>query len=413
MVFDKVLAPPPDAGSNYSAEQGCFEGPEKLLEIWFSPTSLADKAANLRNIDRQVWDAMLATVKCTVLNTIRSPHADAYLLSESSMFVYPHKLIIKTCGATTLLSALPLILDIAKTHCGYQTTHRLFYSRKSFMFPEKQLEPHRCWDDEVRYLDTFFGMYRLFHAAICRALTSILAQGAAYTVGDTNGDEWYLYMTTPTEIPAVVSPCSKPLFQPQRQLRKRRQVSVPRSRRDQTIEILMTQLNPAAMKPFYHRAGEPAGLEGGRRVDLETGLAKVYPSANVDSYLFEPCGYSANGLLDEGYYTIHVTPEPQCSYASFETTIPAIVSHAVKNPGKLREGSAEAVCMLIRQVIDIFQPGTFTVTHFASRNEDDDGTDQLGKMLQSMCNYGGYKRKDRICYEFDGYDLVFGQYKKI
>ena len=219
-------------------------------------------------------------------------------------------------------------------------------------------------------------------------------------------------MTTPTaelNLPAI--PWPKSLLYPAAATTAKSTIPM---RRDETIEILMTQLNPEAMEAFYHRPGEPAGLEGGHRVDLETGLAKVYPEANVDSYLFEPCGYSANALLDEGYYTIHVTPEPQCSYASFETTIPASYSHAVKNPGKGRQhGDAESVCLLIRQVIDIFQPGTFTVTYFSSHNDNEEDDNNIGVMMEAMGRFGGYKRKDRILYEFDGYDLVFGQYKKI
>ena len=73
------------------------------------------------------------------------------------MFVFPHKIVLKTCGTTTLLKAVPYILEIAKTRCGYESVYRLFYSRKSFMFPEKQLGPHRSWEEEVNYLDNHVG----------------------------------------------------------------------------------------------------------------------------------------------------------------------------------------------------------------------------------------------------------------
>jgi S-adenosylmethionine decarboxylase len=68
--------------------------------------------------------------------------------SESSMFVYPHKLILKTCGTTTLLKAVPAILRIA-ARIGLDRVWRVFYSRKTFMFPERQEYPHSGWDCEV------------------------------------------------------------------------------------------------------------------------------------------------------------------------------------------------------------------------------------------------------------------------
>lgn len=222
---------------------------------------------------------------------------------------------------------------------------------------------------------------------------------------------------------------------------------------DQTVEILMTDLNPEAMKLFYQNNDEPTGIIGGKRVDETTGIGNIYPTAKVDSFLFEPCGYSANGLWDGAYFTIHVTPEPECSYASFETNIPCETSHPAKSSatGSLVKTAVtknqSPLQTLIRQVLNVFQPGNFTVTLFSShpRNlktksldhgdglrihdgdanfdgmpiengqKEDDGHYHHShtKMVQSLAKMDGYKRTDRILYTFEGYDLVYGHYEQL
>jgi S-adenosylmethionine decarboxylase len=228
------------------------------------------------------------------------------------------------------------------------------------------------------------------------------------------GDHWHLYTTKPTsddvlhhinQIPSHIqgelhqhaysnsgdsTPVSDDLDTP-----------IIYQQEDQTVEILMTQLNPKNMERyFYHQQGTPSGISGGQLVDKLTGIDKLYPSADVDSYLFEPCGYSSNGLWQDRYFTIHVTPEPQCSYASFETNIP-VTSATLENPNPIDQ--------LVRQVIHIFDPASFTVTFFSSHVPDQR---RHQHMIHSMSNKTGYKRTDRILYEFDGYDLVYGHYVK-
>lgn len=73
------------------------------------------------------------------------------------MFVWPHKIILKTCGTTGLLLGLDTLLQIAKEQCGFNGAWRWFYSRKAFMFPAQQSAPHTSWEDETRFLDKRFG----------------------------------------------------------------------------------------------------------------------------------------------------------------------------------------------------------------------------------------------------------------
>ena len=58
-----------------------FEGPEKLLEIWFQPPpTRSNDGAGLRGIERTSWQEMLNVVKCQILSVIQNDQVDAFLL---------------------------------------------------------------------------------------------------------------------------------------------------------------------------------------------------------------------------------------------------------------------------------------------------------------------------------------------
>ena len=73
-----------------------FEGPEKLLEIWFAPTAAdvpqepaLDGRSGLRLVDRQDWEAMLEIVQCKVLSVVNGVEMDAYLLRCAPAYLSP------------------------------------------------------------------------------------------------------------------------------------------------------------------------------------------------------------------------------------------------------------------------------------------------------------------------------------
>ena len=448
---------------------------------------------------------MLELVNCKILSIVESEHVDAYLLSESSMFVFPHKLILKTCGTTTLLSGLPRILEIAALIAGFPHVlanrivgtctaakpYRVFYSRKNFLFPDRQRGPHRSWRDEVKSLDRLF------------------LGGSAYMIGKMNGEHWYLYLTEPNTI--LTPPAT-----PERRETETKLMDLPISNsnmkacdpydddQDETLELLMTDLEPENAKKFYldhasavaegryYQEAHKARIEAEKHVgdinifpsksaklpikgylktidentdvfsntssdpgdlmfedsDLEypeelmteghalgtvvseaCGLADVYPiskypDARVDAYLFTPCGFSANGVIPAShgpetthYFTVHVTPEPNCSYASFETNVPS------KQTGR-------ETADVIEQVVDIFKPGRFSVTLFEGKKSDDetDGTasehcnetankikaleKQVARKGSRLDQIRGYRRVDRIVHDLEGYELVFKYYER-
>jgi S-adenosylmethionine decarboxylase len=228
-----------------------------LLEVWFAPAPNAlppgTKKEGLKAVSGETWKEMLDLVNCKVLSVVESEHVDAYLLSESSMFVFPHKLILKTCGTTTLLLGLRRMLRIAAIDGGFPahntgslqeiktaaTPYRVFYSRKNFLFPDKQQGPHRSWKQEVKYLDDMF------------------TGGSAYMVGKMNGDHWYLYLTTPN---TTLTPPRTP--DNEKVCTETKILKIPASSAythgcgalgtdDETLEILMTDLEPENAKQFY------------------------------------------------------------------------------------------------------------------------------------------------------------------
>ncbi|KAF8624248.1 hypothetical protein AX15_005968 [Amanita polypyramis BW_CC] len=401
-----------------------FEGPEKLLELWFAPSASVLDDRGLRNVDRKLWEGVLDIVKCKILSVVHGTDVDAYLLSESSLFVSPHRLILKTCGTTLNLLGLPRILEIAATYANLPHVYRCFYSRKSFMFPDRQHGPHRDWKQEVEFLDNLFF------------------SGAAYTVGKVNGDHWLLYLTT------------NPTFHSSHPSDRVRDLTIPTNDPDYTIEILMSDLSPATrdafMFPRHTDTNDP--FMCAKTMSNKIGITNIFPPdlTTLDAYAFTPCGYSANALIrwddlpttisvpndnqkrpGEGYYTIHVTPEPGWSYASFECNVPLTVRHP-STAAPDATPSFPDLKSLVKRVVSIFRPARLTVTLFISRR--DNGSQKETEENISGVNavevaqrafhaaltsessavaFGGraYKRTDKINYEFGGYDLAFATFE--
>ncbi|KAI5120984.1 hypothetical protein M0805_006656 [Coniferiporia weirii] len=443
-----------------------FEGPEKLLEIWFAPSpayvpdaATAEKGkSGLRAVDRKVWEDMLDIVKCKILSVVNGTEMDAYLLSESSLFVSPHRLILKTCGTTLNLLGLPRILTIAREHAKLSKVYQCFYSRKAFMFPDKQLGPHRDWGMEVEFLDRIFD------------------HGSAYTVGKVNGDHWLLYMTNPEDLSSGSGTEMSSLASSFVEAQEERWAIVGQGglytlpmlppTQDYTIEILMTHLSPRARAAFYTPdtvdpcgGGELTPGMHAQQLTAELGISDIFPRrlTQLDAYSFVPCGYSSNALIEwndvsdgvertgEGYYTIHVTPEEGWSYASFECNVP--LSSRAHGCATDNIEDIPDLRTLVQRVVRIFEPGKLTMTLFVASagndNSEDDGGETVVEAAQRafkaaltrvpkhnaapgnlgdgetpvMRKSGGldraYKRTDKINYEFGGYDLAFASFEMI
>ena len=228
-----------------------FEGPEKKLEV-----VLADGRPFLRTYGHEAWEAVVQACGAQVLSRRSNEVFDAYLLSESSLFVYDQHLTLITCGRTRMVDAAERILDMI----GVEHVPLLVLERKNEHFP---------WEQAT----TFYDDARRLNALI---------PGRALQFGAEHSHHVQLFHSGGPYAP---------------------------EHSDTTLEVLMHGLHDSAA-PF---------LGGDLQAARSSGVGAIYPGFTIDDHVFEPAGYSLNALNDRHYYTFHVTPEPLGSYVSFET----------------------------------------------------------------------------------------------
>eukprot|EP01064_Diplonema_japonicum_P002152 TRINITY_DN1137_c1_g2_i1.p1 TRINITY_DN1137_c1_g2~~TRINITY_DN1137_c1_g2_i1.p1 ORF type:complete len:370 (+),score=58.33 TRINITY_DN1137_c1_g2_i1:63-1112(+) len=293
-----------------------FEGPEKKFEIDFRRKVGVDEG--LFMISDETWQKLLDKAHCTIIGKKQSEGCKMYVLSESSLFVYRRRLVIKTCGITTLLEMIPPLLDLVGkeknewnaelSECLGLETEYMSYSRKNFLWPERQPKPHGSFHEEIAFLETYFE------------------NGSGYVLGPLNKEHWNFFIadyTRPED--ALENPP------------------------DQTFEIIMSGLSKERMAYFFNEDGTKTA----ESVTADSEIDTIIPGSVIDAKIFEPCGYSMNGLTgtSDHYWTIHITPEHHCSYVSFETNLP------LKNYTEL-----------VQRVLHVFQPEKCVITLFADHH---------------------------------------------
>ncbi|KAI4335505.1 hypothetical protein L6164_014144 [Bauhinia variegata] len=251
-----------------------FEGFEKRLEITFSeaPIFKDPEGLGLRALTRSQLYSILEPACCTIVSQLSNAEFDSYVLSESSLFVYPLKIILKTCGTTRPLLSINPILDLAQSLSI--TVFSVKYTRGTFIFPNYQHAPHRNFSYEVALLNTYFAHLN----------------AKAYVIGDSNR-RWHIY-----------SAC--------------KEVANSSNRSDViSLEMCMTGLDRDKASVFFKEPGENhcAG-----RMTKTSGISHIIPNHVICDFEFDPCGYSMNGIEGSALSTVHVTPEEGFSYASYE-----------------------------------------------------------------------------------------------
>ena len=236
-----------------------FEGPEKKVEL-----AVVEGHPPLRALGEDRWREVVRAAGADVVSLMRGEHIDAYLLSESSLFVYDEFVTMITCGRTNLVSAVDAMLE----EIDPADVSVFVYERKKEHFPREQ--PTSFFDD-------------------ARLLREWLP-GRAICFGAEHEHSVRLFHSTRPHLP-----------EPD----------------DRTLEVLMHGIDPAGAARFER-------LEPDDRVARDLGLSRCFEGYAVDEHVFAPTGYSFNAISGWAYTTLHVTPQRLGSYVSFETNAPEL-----------------------------------------------------------------------------------------
>jgi len=159
----------------------------------------------------------------------------------------------------------------------------VFFSRCNFMYPQFQPVLHCNFENEVDYLNGYFN-------------------GKSVVLGTRDRARWHCYTKNG----------------------ENGLNTIRSSEFSQSLEMVLFDLDPDAMKYYFRdfRRCHNSDKSDQNAFDIDghvmTGCG-IPDNAIVDTHCFDPCGYSLNGIFGGKYWSIHITPEPEGSFVSFET----------------------------------------------------------------------------------------------
>ncbi|WP_022942368.1 hypothetical protein [Psychromonas hadalis] len=227
-----------------------YEGTEKRLEITCK--------RNLLEFDNFFWQAMVKQAGAYIISQVENEQLKAFLLSESSLFVWKNRLLLITCGETHLLQAVLYFQkrvqrsDITSLLFQRHQNHQPNRQKSNFQQDSLQLQ-RQLQGDSHHWSENYCGDIFLFG----------------------NNQQ-------------------------------------PHS----TKNILMLH----DLKGTFFECLQQRKVDA-KTVALQLKLATYFNHFTIDQYSFEPKGYSLNAIDGQDYFTLHLTPEKQSSYISFESNL--------------------------------------------------------------------------------------------
>ena len=251
-----------------------FEGSEKKIEIVVS-SSIGD----LRDRGREYWEKIVSKCNAEIISEVRNDKMIAYLLSESSLFVWENSILMITCGKTSLVNSL---IEFVRDF-GVLNIENVIFQRKNEYYSHLQISN---FYDDLELLKTYLN-------------------GRAWRLGELDGHHNFIFYY---------------------------EKNGSEFQNDKTLELLMYNLNDETGEKLR---SENLNVSNIREV---LNLNKIFHDYEIDDFLFSPFGYSVNGIKDDCYFTIHLTPEQDGSYVSFETNDDQfdqneLVGHFIKTLG--------------------------------------------------------------------------------
>ncbi|NRA55030.1 MAG: adenosylmethionine decarboxylase [Gammaproteobacteria bacterium] len=235
-----------------------FEGSEKKATITIDNTRLS----LLKDFDDDFWHLLVEQCQAKVLSKISNQDCTAYLLSESSLFVWHDRFVILTCGTTSLVNAIEFFVSQVESNIIIG----LIFQRKNEFFAHAQPS---CFNDDAKILQKYFD-------------------GQACRFGSLNSHHNYLYHLN--------KPLASTHINPSYEL-----LSYQISRKASAI-LCQPKLTTDLVRKFLR-------------------LDQFLPNFSYDDFVFEPYGYSLNAIAGQNYLTIHITPQEHSSYVSIETNL--------------------------------------------------------------------------------------------
>jgi len=232
-----------------------YEGTEKRLEVIIKET-------DLHAFPEQFWIELVAQADAFILSKIQNQHIHAYLLSESSLFVWNNRILLITCGNTQLINAAHFI----QKRYPKDKIQALIFHRHQSIQPDSQ---KTSFDDDAKSLNNQFkGIAQHY---------SNNYQGDLFFFGALNNE-----------------------------LLNRK-------------EILMLQGLSGCFSEHLQN-----GEASNELIESTLNIKHYFPQFSIDQFTFSPKGYSLNAINSENYLTIHITPETLSTYLSLESSLPRV-----------------------------------------------------------------------------------------